>query len=138
MPTYRTAQTYDVYSANKEDFFGRFTSLTKAREKARFLATTYMGRYRDMIVIKNPKIMSDGSLRPAFQLITVTCEMFIRPTYDFKYFGREAILRNDRPTGTYKYYLIDKNGNIAMTDDNFKKYFDHSHVKSGVWERPRK
>ena len=41
-------------------------------------------------------------------------------------------------SGSWKYYLIGKNGNIEMTSKSFKRYFDHSKINSGVWEKPRK
>lgn len=138
MPKYKTVQTYDVYSSDKKNFYGRFTSLTEARKKASQMSVRgFGGKYFDTIIIKNPKI-TNGVTRPAFQLITVTTEMFIRPKYEFKSFGREAILKDDRPTGKYKYYLIGKDGGISMTSDNFSWYFDHDIPKAGVWTRPRR
>lgn len=139
MPTYRTAQTYDVYSKNKKQFYGRFTSLVDARKKAmQMTSRQFGGDYHDTIIIKNPKMREDGSIRPAITLVIITCEMFIRPKYDYKYFGKEMILKNDEPTGLYKYYLLDKKGNIDITDRSFDWYFDHTHPSVGVWSRPRK
>lgn len=136
MPSYKTKQTYDVRVKNG-DVMGRFMSLTEARKKACTLVSAYMGKYTDIEIVKNPKITANG-IRPAFVLVTVTTEMFIRPKYEFKHFGKEAILKDDAPTGRYKYYLIGSQGNILDTDSHYAQYFDHSMIKAGIWSRPRK
>lgn len=144
MPIYKTKQTYDVIVEHPHGVFseknrvGRYTSIVEARKKACQMAYTHVGEYVDAVIIKNPEKLADGTIRPAFPFIKVTSHMFIRPTYEFKYFGKERILKNGSPTDSFKYYVIDKNGNISLTDSSIAKYFDHTQIKSGVWEYGRR
>lgn len=128
----KTKQTYDVKSVSGV-FYGRFTSLVAARKKACQMASVDIGERNDVIIVKNAAILADGTHRPAFNLVTVRCFMFIRPRYDYRYFGRE------RTSNGYKYYLIDsKTGNVSMTSSSFEMYFRPGFQSSGVWNRPRK
>lgn len=132
---FKTKQTYDVKSVSGV-FYGRFTSLVAARKKACQMAYTHVGERNDVIIVKNAAILADGTHRPAFNLVTVKCFMFIRPRYDYKYFGRE---RGEGHRFDYKYYLIDpKTGNVSMTSSSFEMYFRPGFQSSGVWNRPRK
>lgn len=128
----KTKQTYDVKSISGY-LYGRFISLVDARKKACQMAYTHVGERDDVIIVKNAAILADGTHRPAYNLVTVKCFMFIRPKYDYKYFGRERV------GSGYKYYLIDgKTGNVSMTSPSFEMYFHPGFQSSGVWHRPRK
>ena len=138
MPTYKTKQTYDVCSKSGYLYL-KTTSIVDARKRAIKLCSKDLNKYSDIYIYKNPSIKPDGTVIPRELFIVVTTEMFIRPKYEFKQFGKETILlKNGRPSGSYKYYLIDKDGNISMTSKSFEEYFDHSRVKPGIWERPRR
>lgn len=129
----KTKQTYDLCNVKGTEFFGRFFKITDAREQARVIT----GPNTPSAIFKNPKIHSNGEIRPRFKLIECKTVMFIRPTYDYKVFCKEAILKNDMPTGKYKYYLLAKDGTIAESSPSFKIYFD-SKVTSGVWKSTKK
>ena len=130
MVKYTTTQSYDVVDKDK-NLYGRFHSIPEARKKAMQMC------YNNKIFIyKNPKVNPDGTIRPRELFITVTCVQFIRPKYDYKYFGKEFTHSNGKPVT--KYYLIGKNGEISITDSSFQRYFDPTFKNSGVWNRPKK
>lgn len=134
MPTYKTKQTYDLTNNNDTYNYGRFTKITNAREQARVVTSTD----HPTAIFKNPKILPNGQVRPRFKFIECRVIMFIRPTYDYKMFCKEAILKNDMPTGKFKYYLVAKDGSIAQTDSSFSWYFNPNFKSSGVWTRPKR
>ena len=134
MAIHKTAQTYDLCNNKGTYIYGRFQKITEAREQARVVTS----EKNPTAIYKNPKIMPNGQVRPRFKLIECRVVMFIRPTYDFKLFCKEAILKDDMPTGKYKYYLVSKDGNVAETSQSFKRYFDPGFVSSGVWESTKK
>lgn len=134
MPIYKTRQSYDLCT-NKDTYnYGRFFKITDARKQARIVTSVD----NPTVIFKNPKLLPNGKIRPRFQLIECRMVMFIRPTYDFKLFCKEAILKNDEPTGKFKYYLVTKDGSIAQTDSSFSRYFDPNFRSSGVWTRPKR
>lgn len=107
---------------------GEFDSLVKARKYARshaYVDKSYEYAYTHAIY----KVV-DYEMIP---IVDIKMEMFIRPKYEFKCFGREHIYQNGKFTGKYKYYVIGKDGQITLTDPDLKFYFTEG-VKSGVWE----
>ena len=134
MDQHKTPQTYDLCNNKGTYTYGRFFSISDAREKARVIT----GENTPSAIYKNPKLLPNGELRPRFKFIECKTIMFIRPTYDFKMFCKEAILKNDMPTGKYKYYRVAKDGTVADSSPSYSRYFDPNFVSSGVWVRPKK
>lgn len=134
MATYKTKQTYDLTNNKGTYTYGRFFSISDAREQARVIT----GEHTPSAIYKNPKLLPNGEIRPKFKFIECKTIMFIRPTYTFKMFCKEAILKNDMPTGRFKYYMVAKDGSVAMTDDSFKRFFEPGFRSSGVWESPKR
>lgn len=134
MVVHKTAQTYDLCNAKGTYNYGRFFKISDARSQARILTS----ENSPCAIFKNPKILPNGEIRPRFKLIECRTVMFIRPTYEFKLFCKESILKNDMPTGKFKYYLVAKDGSVAMTDDSFKRIFEPGFRSSGVWVSPKR